>query len=145
MHIRDIVAAVVAVLDAPPQLIHNETFNVGRNDENYRIRELADMVAEIVPGCRVEYAPDGGPDLRCYRVNFDKINRMLPAFRPQWTARKGVQELYDAYRSVGLAAAGYRARTLRPDQRNPAPSKGGTVEWFVALEPAGLPRQRRLL
>jgi nucleoside-diphosphate-sugar epimerase len=105
VHIRDIIAAVVAVLDAPRELIHNQTFNVGRSDENYRIRDLADVVSEIVPGCRVEYAPGGGPDLRCYRVSFDKINRVLPAFRPEWTARKGAQELYDAYRSVGLTAA----------------------------------------
>jgi nucleoside-diphosphate-sugar epimerase len=104
VHIRDIIAAVIVVLDAPREAVHNQTFNVGRNDENFRIRELADIVAEVVPGCRVEYAPGGGPDLRCYRVNFDKINRLLPAFRPQWTARKGAQELYDAYRSVGLRA-----------------------------------------
>jgi nucleoside-diphosphate-sugar epimerase len=105
VHIRDIIAAVVAVLDAPREVVHNQTFNVGRNDENFRIRELADIVAETVPGCRVEYAPGGGPDLRCYRVSFDKINRLLPAFRPQWTARQGAQELYDAYRKVGLTAA----------------------------------------
>ena len=104
VHIRDIIAAVVAVLDAPAELVHNQTFNVGRNDENFRIRELAGIVAEVIPGCRVEYAPDGGPDLRCYRVSFDKINRMVPAFRPQWTARKGAQELYDAYRRNGLTA-----------------------------------------
>jgi nucleoside-diphosphate-sugar epimerase len=102
VHIRDIVSAVVAVLDAPREDVHNQTLNVGRNAENYRVRELADMVAEIVPGCRVEYAPGGGPDLRCYRVSFDKISRVLPAFRPVWTARKGAQELYDAYRTVGL-------------------------------------------
>jgi nucleoside-diphosphate-sugar epimerase len=102
VHIRDIVAAVVAALEAPREVVHNETLNVGRNDENYRVRELADIVAEIVPGCRVEYAPGGGPDLRCYRVSFDKISRVLPAFRPVWTARKGAQELYDAYRTVGL-------------------------------------------
>jgi nucleoside-diphosphate-sugar epimerase len=104
VHIRDIVSAVVAVLDAPREDVHNQTLNVGRNAENYRVRELADMVAEIVPGCRVEYAPGGGPDLRCYRVSFDKIGRVLPAFRPAWTARKGAQELYDAYRTVGLTS-----------------------------------------
>lgn len=104
VHIRDIVAAVVTVLNAPREAVHNQTFNVGRNEENFRIRELADIVAEVVPGCRVEYAPGGGPDLRCYRVSFDKINRLLPAFKPQWTARNGAQELYDAYRTIGLAA-----------------------------------------
>jgi nucleoside-diphosphate-sugar epimerase len=105
VHIRDIVAAVVAVLDAPRDVVHNQTFNVGRNDDNFRIRELAEIVAEVVPGCRVEYAPGGGPDLRCYRVNFDKITRLVPAFSPQWTARMGAQELYEAYRSVGLTGA----------------------------------------
>jgi nucleoside-diphosphate-sugar epimerase len=102
VHIRDIVAAILAVLDAPREAVHNETFNVGHTDENYRIRELADMVAEIVPGCHVEYAPDGAPDKRCYRVNCDKIHHVLKGFRLQWTARKGAQELYDAYRTVGL-------------------------------------------
>jgi nucleoside-diphosphate-sugar epimerase len=105
VHIRDIIAAVVAVLDAPRDAVHNQTFNVGRNNENFRIRELADVVAEVVPGCYVEYAPGGGPDLRCYRVNFDKIGRLVPAFHPQWTARRGAQELYDAYRAAGLTAA----------------------------------------
>jgi nucleoside-diphosphate-sugar epimerase len=105
VHIRDIIAAVVAVLEAPREAVHNQTFNVGRNEENFRIRELADIVAEVVPGSRVEYAPGGGPDLRCYRVNFDKIHRLVPAFCPQWTARRGAQELYEAYRSVGLTAA----------------------------------------
>jgi nucleoside-diphosphate-sugar epimerase len=105
VHIRDIIGAILAVLEAPKATVHNETFNVGRTDQNYRIRELADIVAEIVPGCRVGYARGGGPDKRCYRVTCDKIARVLPNFKPQWTARKGAQELYDAYRAVGLTAA----------------------------------------
>jgi nucleoside-diphosphate-sugar epimerase len=104
VHIRDIVAAVLNVLEAPRELIHNEVFNVGQTEENYRISELADIVAETVPGCRIEYAPGGGPDKRCYRVNCGKIQRVLPGFRPQWTARKGAQELYEAYRAGGLTA-----------------------------------------
>jgi len=104
VHIRDIIGAALAALEAPLDAIHNETFNVGRSDENYRIRDLATIVEETVSGCRVEYAPDGGPDKRCYRINFDKILRVLPGFRPQWTARKGAQELYDAYRAAGLTA-----------------------------------------
>lgn len=102
VHIRDIIAAVLSVLEAPRHAIHNETFNVGRTEENYRVSELAAIVAETVPGCHVEYAAGAGPDKRCYRVNCDKIYKVLPNFRPQWTARQGARELYDAYRSVGL-------------------------------------------
>jgi nucleoside-diphosphate-sugar epimerase len=102
IHIRDIIAAMLSVLEAPRDAIHNEIFNVGRTEENYRVRDLAAIVAEIVPGCRVEYAPDGGPDIRCYRINCDKFRRALPGFQPVWTARKGAQELYDAYRAAGL-------------------------------------------
>jgi nucleoside-diphosphate-sugar epimerase len=104
VHIRDIIAAAQAALEAPREIVHNQVFNVGQTAENYRIRELAEIVAETVPNCRVEYAPGGGPDKRCYRVNCDKIRRMLPGFQPQWTARKGAQELYDAYRAAGLRA-----------------------------------------
>jgi nucleoside-diphosphate-sugar epimerase len=103
-HIRDIIGAAIAVLNAPKEAIHNEIFNVGRTEENYRVRELADIVAETVPGCHVEYAQDGGPDKRCYRVTCEKIRRMVPGFQPQWTARKGAQELYDAYRDSGLTS-----------------------------------------
>jgi nucleoside-diphosphate-sugar epimerase len=105
VHIRDIVGAVVSVLDAPKEAIHNETFNIGQTEENYRIRDLAAIVAETVPGCHVEYAPDGGPDKRCYRINCDKVRRILPGFSPQWNARRGAKELYDAYRTAGLTFA----------------------------------------
>jgi nucleoside-diphosphate-sugar epimerase len=104
IHIRDITAAILSVLEAPSNLIQNQIFNVGSTAENYRISQLADIVSEVVPGCRVEYAPDGGPDKRCYRINCDKISRVLPSFRPVWDARKGAQELYDAYRADGLTA-----------------------------------------
>ncbi len=103
VHIRDIIGAAIAVLDTPRDAVYNETFNVGLTEENFRISELAEFVAEVVPGCRVEYAPGGGPDLRCYRVSFEKIKQHVPAFRPQWTARMGARELYDAYRKKGLS------------------------------------------
>jgi len=102
VHIRDITAAILSVLEAPLNRIHNEVFNVGRTEENYRVSQLAEIVGETVPGCRVEYATDGGPDKRCYRINCDKLRRVLPSFQPEWTARKGAQELYDAYRAAGL-------------------------------------------
>jgi nucleoside-diphosphate-sugar epimerase len=104
VHIRDISAAFLAVLEAPRNAVHNEVFNVGQTKENYRVSELASIVAETVPGCRVEYAPGGGPDKRCYRVKCDKFRSAVPAFQPQWTARKGAAELYEAYKAGGLTA-----------------------------------------
>ncbi len=102
VHIRDIVGAIIAALDAPNEAVHNQVFNIGRTDQNYRISELAEIVAETVPGSHIEYAPDGAPDKRCYRVNCDKVKRVLPGFQPQWTARDGARELYDAYRAAKL-------------------------------------------
>jgi len=104
VHIRDIIAAMMAVLEAPQSSVHNATFNVVQTAENYRVSELAEIVAQTVPGSQIEYAPGGSPDKRCYRVTCDKIKNTLPNFRPQWTARKGAQELYDAYRAAGFTA-----------------------------------------
>ena len=102
VHIEDISRAFLAVLVAPREAIHNQALNVGQTEENYRIRDLAEIVREVVPGSRVEYAEDGGPDPRCYRVDFGKIGRVLPEFKPQWNARRGAEELHDAYRAAGL-------------------------------------------
>jgi len=102
VHIEDIARAFLAALEAPAELVHDEAFNVGRTDENFQVRELADLVEEIVPNSTVEYAEGGGPDPRCYRVNCSKIAETLPAFRPEWTARRGIEELYAAFRRFGL-------------------------------------------
>ncbi len=102
VHIEDISRAFIAVLEAPREVVHNEAFNVGRNEDNYQIRELAEIVKDTVPNCRIEYAPNAGPDKRCYRVDCSKITRVLPHFKPQWNARKGAEELYEVYQKVGL-------------------------------------------
>jgi nucleoside-diphosphate-sugar epimerase len=119
VHIRDIIAATLSVLDAPREVVHNQVFNVGRTDENYRISELAMIVSETVPECEIEFVPGGGPDKRCYRVNCDKIRRVLPSFQPQWTARKGAKELYEAYREVKLTFEDIQSGTyVRMDHIN---------------------------
>lgn len=105
VHIEDISRAFLAVLHAPRELIHNQAFNVGLSTENYRIREVADIVQDVVPGSRVRYAEGGGPDLRCYRVSCEKIALMLPEYQPKWTVRKGVEQLYIAYRQHGFSEA----------------------------------------
>jgi nucleoside-diphosphate-sugar epimerase len=102
VHIEDISRAFIAVLAAPIEKIFNEAFNVGRSEENYRISEIAAIVADIVPECRIEYASDAGPDKRCYRVNFQKIANALPDFKPRWSARMGVEQVYAAYKASGL-------------------------------------------
>ena len=102
VHVEDISRAFIAALHAPLEAVHNTAFNVGRTDENYRVRELADIVKEVVPNCRIEYATDGGPDKRCYRVDCSRIGNALPGFNPRWSAREGAQQLYDAYKTVGV-------------------------------------------
>jgi len=102
VHIEDISRAFLAALKAPKELIHNNTFNVGRTSENYRIREIAEIVKETVPGSRIEFSEQSGPDKRNYRVNCDKIEHMLPDYKPQWTARKGAQQLYETYQKTGV-------------------------------------------
>jgi nucleoside-diphosphate-sugar epimerase len=103
VHIEDISRAFIAVLEAPRELIHNQAFNVGRTQENYRVREVADMVAEVVPGSKVTYAAGASPDIRNYRVNCDKIAQ-LPGFNPVWTVRKGIEEVYETYKRHSLTA-----------------------------------------
>jgi nucleoside-diphosphate-sugar epimerase len=102
VHIEDISAAFLAALNAPRDVVHCQAFNVGRSDENYRIREIAEIVKEAVPNCHLEFSKDAGPDTRCYRVDMSKIKRVLPEFQPKWTARKGATQLYDAYKTYGV-------------------------------------------
>jgi nucleoside-diphosphate-sugar epimerase len=102
VHLEDISRAFLAIALAPRDRVHNEAFNIGQNEENYRVRELGDMVRELVPGSKVRYAEGGGPDLRCYRVDCSKVRRAVPEFQPRWSVRQGIQELLDAYRQYGL-------------------------------------------
>jgi nucleoside-diphosphate-sugar epimerase len=113
VHAQDIGRAFLAVLEAPEQNVHNQAFNVGRTSENYRVRELAEFVRVTVPGSEIEYASGASPDTRNYRVNCDKIGRVLPAFTPQWTARAGVQELYDAFVRRALKVDDFEGPTYR--------------------------------
>jgi nucleoside-diphosphate-sugar epimerase len=114
VHIEDISRAFLAVLEAPVDLVHDEAFNVGRTDENYRVREIAEVVAATVPGSRVVYTEGGQPDTRCYRVDCGKIRRTLPSFQPHWTVQRGAEELYDAYLAAAMTLAEFESsRYLR--------------------------------
>lgn len=102
VHIEDISRAFLAVLQAPRDQVYNRAFNVGINGENYRIRELAEIVKDTVPGCRIEYATDAGPDKRCYRVDFSMYEKTFPDFKILWDARRGAHQIYESYRTHGL-------------------------------------------
>jgi nucleoside-diphosphate-sugar epimerase len=102
VHVEDIAAAFLSILHAPCEVVHDEAFNVGANAENYRIRDLAKIVEEVVPGAHASFAAGGGPDKRSYRVDCSKIVRALPDYEPGWTVRRGVEELHDAYARNGL-------------------------------------------
>jgi len=102
VHIEDISRAFIAVLAAPREIVHTQAFNVGQTSENYRISEIAEIVKAVVPNTTVQFAEGAGPDLRCYRADFSKLARVLPSFKPQWTARKGAEQLYEAYKKIGL-------------------------------------------
>jgi nucleoside-diphosphate-sugar epimerase len=119
VHFRDIINAYMAGLSAPIETIHNQAFNIGRSSENFRIREVANMVAEVVPNCEVTFAPGASPDTRNYRVNFSKAETKLPGYKPSWTLRKGIEELYQAYKDgvltkdEFLGPRYYRLRTIK--------------------------------
>lgn len=119
VHIRDIIHAFEVMLRAPRELIHDQAFNVGQTRENYQIRDVANLVAEIVPDCVVSFAPGASADARDYRVDFGKIERTLKDYKPSWTLRQGVEEIYRAYRDAGLSREEfqgpryYRLRTIQ--------------------------------
>ena len=98
VHIRDIALAFLTVLNAPRELIHNEAFNVGLTSDNLQIRDIAEIVGQTIPNCNIQFAKDASPDKRNYRVNCDKLPNVLPTFKPQWDARRGAKELYQAFK-----------------------------------------------
>lgn len=102
VHIRDISRAFNIAMQAPRERVFNEAFNVGSTEHNYRIRDIAGIVAATVPDCRIEYADDAGPDTRSYRVSFEKLARVLPEAKPQWDAGAGARELLAAYSRSSL-------------------------------------------
>jgi nucleoside-diphosphate-sugar epimerase len=120
VHVSDIDRAAAAVLEAPREAVHDEPFNVGSNEENYQVREIADAVLDAVPGSEVEYAGRDDPDPRSYRVDFSKIRSRVPGFETQWTVARGARELVEAYRAAGLTYEefqGFRFTRLKQLQR----------------------------
>jgi nucleoside-diphosphate-sugar epimerase len=140
VHVEDLARVVSAVLEADRAVVHNEAFNVGEDAQNYRIRDVAELVAEVVPGTRLAFAATAGPDARSYRVDFAKLASTFPDLRMTWTLRAGIQQVLAAYERHGLTLEEFlggrfvrleRIRELRAEGRlDPALrwSTGNAVE-----------------
>jgi nucleoside-diphosphate-sugar epimerase len=102
VHAEDIGRAFLAALEAPRSAVHNQAFNVGRDEDVVQIRDIATLVAGALDA-PVTFAAGVGPDKRDYRVDFAKIRRMLPAFQPRWTVADGIEELASDMRQFGLS------------------------------------------
>lgn len=125
VHIEDISSAFIAALRAEPVAISGQAFNVGQTGQNYRILDIAEAVARVVPGCRIEYATGAGPDKRSYRVNFDKIAKSLPHFQPRWDVDRGARQLYESFVASGLTSADFQgSRYQRTRQIKELMAKG---------------------
>jgi nucleoside-diphosphate-sugar epimerase len=141
VHIEDISAGFLALMEAPQNLVHNEAFNVGRSEENYQIRDIANIVMDTVPGCKITFAEDAGPDKRCYRVNCDKIHKLIPGFKPRWNAREGAHQLHEAYKKYGLTLADFEGPTYMRIQTVKRLQSEGRLDvdlrWIPATVGAG--------
>jgi nucleoside-diphosphate-sugar epimerase len=109
VHVLDICEAIACTLEAPRDAVHGQVFNVGHDADNYQVREIAEIVAGVYPGCELSFGP-GGADNRSYRVSFAKIHAQLPAFRCAWDARKGARQLHTVFSRIGLDADLFDAR-----------------------------------
>jgi nucleoside-diphosphate-sugar epimerase len=139
VHIEDIARAYIAVLEAPREQVHNRAFNVGRSDQNYRIRELAEIVGRTVPDCRIDYAPNAGPDKRCYRVSCERLAREVDGYEPVWDAERGASELYEAYRQYGLTLEEFEGpRYQRIAHIRQLLATGALAEDLRPVEPAAV-------
>jgi nucleoside-diphosphate-sugar epimerase len=138
VHVEDISRAFIEILNAPREAIHNKAFNIGSNGENYRILDLAKIVEKIVPGCRIEFAENAGPDKRCYRVDFGRFAAAFPRFLPKWTAETGALQLYQSFKQHGIRQEDFEGpRYKRIDHIKQLLSTGRldeTLRW--TLQPA---------
>jgi nucleoside-diphosphate-sugar epimerase len=101
VHVLDICQAAACAFEAPREAVHNQTFNVGGLNENYQVKDIAKIIGETIPGCKVSFGDRGG-DKRDYRVDFTKINSKLPGYKPEWNVKKGAEQLVEIFDRIGL-------------------------------------------
>jgi nucleoside-diphosphate-sugar epimerase len=112
VHVEDISRAFLALLEAPREVVHNQAFNVGRDEDVVQIRTIAEQVSEIT-GAPVSFAEGAGPDSRNYQVDFTKIRSQVPGFQPIWTIPQGIKEIWSDAGAYGLTAEDFEGRYVR--------------------------------
>lgn len=133
VHIEDIARAFLGLLEAPRERVHDEAFNVGADEENYQISDVARIVEEVVPGSRIAFARGAGPDKRSYRVSFAKFARAFPELHPKWTVRASAEQMLAAYREHDLSIEDFTGsrfmRVARLKELADAGRLDGALRW----------------
>jgi nucleoside-diphosphate-sugar epimerase len=138
VHVEDVSRAFLACLEAPKKTVHGQAFNVGSTQENYQIRQVAEIVRDVVPGSRVAFGEGASADIRNYRVDCGKFARTFPGAVPRWTVRRGVEQLYDAYQRYGLTSDDFLHRFVRIDRIKALLADGyldNDMRWTTARQP----------
>jgi nucleoside-diphosphate-sugar epimerase len=131
VHIEDISRAFLAALEAPREVVHDQAFNVGRDQDNVQVRQIAEMVRDAVPGSELSFADGAGPDLRNYRVDFSKLNDTFPRLKLRWTVRDGVNELLEAYTRYGLTLDDFHSSRFVRLRRIQELQAGGLIDTLL--------------
>jgi nucleoside-diphosphate-sugar epimerase len=113
VHIRDIAHAFIKILEAPLEIIHNQVFNIGNTSENYKVINLVEEIIKVIPDAEVKFAQGASADTRSYRVNCDKIQRLIPEYKPVWDVPKGIEELYESYKRINLHADDFESHRYK--------------------------------
>jgi nucleoside-diphosphate-sugar epimerase len=131
VHIEDISRAFLAMLEAPREVVHDQAFNVGRDQDNVQVRQIAEMVRDAVPGSELSFAAGAGPDLRNYRVDFSKLDDTFPQLKLRWTVRDGVNELLEAYTRYGLTLDDFNSSRFVRLRRIQELLSGGLIDEML--------------
>lgn len=139
VHVEDIARATLSILEAPRAAVHDQAFNIGSNDQNIQIREVASLLSGLT-GCEVVLSDEASPDPRSYRVDFSKLERVLPTFRCRWDVRRGAEELLGSYGTWGLTRADFEgSRYVRLRRIRELLAEGrlvGDLRWASGCAPA---------
>jgi nucleoside-diphosphate-sugar epimerase len=111
VHVRDIAHAMRCAIEAPRDVVHNQIFNVGSTEQNYQVKDIAAVVAEAFPGCRLTLGRSDGDD-RSYRVSFEKISTLLPGFECRFDPQLAARELHELFGEIGLTEERFRFRAF---------------------------------